>query len=201
LVSSLVSTPAVERRQDRFPDVERAAQRLARPRARLALVCKRAADIALALVMLVALLPILLAVVLLLAFAGDGWLEQRLRLGRNGRSVVLSRFRELPGGAFGRALERAGARDLPLLFAVLRGRLSFVGPRPVAPGTGAGYTGPRRLMAPGLTGPAQRGVSSPEEAAALDDAYVERWSLWVDARLLAGRPTTLVHHRVSKSSS
>ena len=70
--------------------------------------------------------------------------------------VVLSRFRELPG-AFGRLLARIGARELPLLFAVLRGRLSFVGPRALPPGTGHGHTGPRRLMAPGLTGPAQRG--------------------------------------------
>lgn len=198
---SLVSTQAVERREDRFPDVERAAQRLARPRARFALVCKRSVDIVLALTMLIALLPILIIVGLLLAFAGDCWLEQRRRVGRNGRPVVLSRFPELPGGAVGRALERIGARELPLLFAVLRGKLSFVGPRAVAPGAGAGHTGPRRLMAPGLTGPAQRGVTSPEEAAALDDAYVERWSLWVDARLLAGGRPKLVHHSVSKSSS
>jgi lipopolysaccharide/colanic/teichoic acid biosynthesis glycosyltransferase len=56
-------------------------------------------------------------------------------------------------------------------------------------------------MAPGLTGPAQRRFSSAQEADRLDDAYVERWSLWVDVRLLAGRRRRLVHHRVSKSSS
>ena len=124
-----VST-AMERKQDRSPDVERAAQRLGRPRARAALVAKRLLDVLLALAMVVALLP-------LFADRGRaarvrrrrGWLERRTRLGRHGRPVVLSRFRELPGGAFGRALERIGARELPLLFAVLRGRLSFVGPR------------------------------------------------------------------------
>ena len=191
----------MERKGDRFPDVERAAQRLARPAARAALVLKRSVDVLLALTMLVALLPVLIVVILLLLFAGDGWIEKRKRLGRNGRTVVLTRFRELPGGAFGRALERAGARELPILFAVMRGKLSFVGPRALPPGMGAGYTGPRRLMAPGLTGPAQHGFSSPEEANRLDDAYVERWSLWVDARLLAGRHPKPVHHRVSKTSS
>ncbi|HEY6891088.1 MAG TPA: sugar transferase, partial [Solirubrobacter sp.] len=131
--------------------------------------------------MLVALLPVLLVVLVLLGLAGDGWFEKRERLGRNGRTVVLRRFAELPGGAFGRGLERVGARELPLLLTVLRGRLSFVGPRALAPGTGAGYTGPRRLMAPGLTGPAQRGSGGAAEADGLDDAYVAQWTLWRDA--------------------
>jgi lipopolysaccharide/colanic/teichoic acid biosynthesis glycosyltransferase len=190
----------MERRQDRSPDVERAAERLGRPRARVALALKRLVDITLALVMLVALAPVWLAVVLLLAFAGDGWFETRTRLGRHGRSVVLARFGALPGGSFGRGLERIGARELPLLLAVLMGRLSLVGPRAVAPGTGAGYTGPRRLMAPGLTGPSQRdgGAGDADE---LDDAYVASWTLRGDLRLLAGFTPRRVHHRVSKSSS
>jgi lipopolysaccharide/colanic/teichoic acid biosynthesis glycosyltransferase len=195
-----VSTQAMERQEDRSPDVARAAQRLASPAARIALALKRLCDVALALVMLVALLPVLIVVALLLAFAGDGWIEKRMRLGRNGRSVVLTRFRELPGGAFGRSLERIGARELPLLLAVLRGRLSFVGPRALPPGTGAGYTGPRRLMAPGLIGPAQR-QGDGRDADSLDDAYVANWTLWRDARLLFGRAPKVAHHKVSKSSS
>jgi lipopolysaccharide/colanic/teichoic acid biosynthesis glycosyltransferase len=187
----------MERRES--PDVEQAARRLARPAARVALLLKRTVDVALALVMIVALLPVLILVVGLLLVAGDGgWIERRQRLGRNGRAVVLTRFRELPGGSLGRGLERVGARELPLLFAVLRGKLSLVGPRALAPGTGSGHTGPRRLMAPGLIGPAQLRSGADEEADRLDDAYVEGWSLWADVRLLASRPA---HHRVSKSSS
>ena len=194
-----MSTQAMERQEDRSPDVARAAQRLGRPRARISLALKRLCDIVLALLMLVALLPLLIVVVLLLAFAGDGWVEKRMRLGRNGRSVVLTRFRELPGGAVGRTLERIGVRELPVLMAVLRGRVSFVGPRALPPGTGSGYTGPRRLMAPGLTGPAQRGGDGCD-ADSLDDDYVATWSLWSDARLLFSRPKA-AHHKVSKSSS
>ena len=68
---------------------------------------KRTADVVLALAMIVALLPVLIAVIVLLLFAGDGgWIEKRQRLGRNGRLVTLTRFHELPGT--GRAL--AGAR-------------------------------------------------------------------------------------------
>jgi lipopolysaccharide/colanic/teichoic acid biosynthesis glycosyltransferase len=195
-----VSTQAMERQEDRSPDVARAAQRLGRPRARVSLAVKRLLDVLLALVMLVALLPLVLVVALLLAFAGDGWFEKRQRLGRNGRLVVLTRFRELPGGALGRGLERIGARELPLLLAVLGGRVSFVGPRALPPGTGSGYTGPRRLMAPGLTGPAQRGGEHCD-ADSLDDAYVATWSLWHDAQLLFGRAPKVAHHKVSKSSS
>jgi lipopolysaccharide/colanic/teichoic acid biosynthesis glycosyltransferase len=55
-------------------------------------------------------------------------------------------------------------------------------------------------MAPGLVGPAQRRGESDERAGSLDDAYVERWTLWLDALLLAGRCPEL-HQSVSKTSS
>jgi lipopolysaccharide/colanic/teichoic acid biosynthesis glycosyltransferase len=192
-----VSTPAMDRRQDGLTDVEQAAERLARPRARAELAAKRALDVVLALTVFVALMPLFVVVALLLGLAGGRWTEQRVRLGRNGRALVLLRFRELPGGAVGRALGRAGIRELPLLLAILRGQLSFVGPRALPPGTDAGHTGPRRLMAPGLLGPGHRGDVSDTE---LDDAYVARWSLWSDIRLLVSRSPG-VHQSVSKSIS
>src|SRR3954470_19181707 len=170
-------------RQDRSPDVEQAAQRLRLPRVRAGLAVKRTLDVLLSLLMLVALLPVMLLVCVLLAGAGGGWLEHRVRLGRDGPPGRLVRFRALPGG-FGRGLERLGARDVPLLAAVLIGRLSFVGPRALAPGTAAGFTGPRRLLAPGLIGPAQRWATDEQSASELDDAYVTGWSLLEDVRLL-----------------
>jgi lipopolysaccharide/colanic/teichoic acid biosynthesis glycosyltransferase len=181
-----VSAQAMQQELDRSPDVERAAERLARPHARAALAAKRTFDVVLALLMLVALLPLFGVVALLLVLAGDGWTEHRVRLGRDGRPVVLTRFRALPGGAVGRALERIGVRELPVLVAIVRGRVSFVGPRALPPGTDAGHTGPRRLMAPGLLGPAQRRCNDAVTESQLDDAYVEQWSLWTDVRLLAG---------------
>ena len=95
-------------------------------------------------------------------------------------------------------LERVGARELPLLFAVLRGRLSFVGPRALPPGTGAGHTGPRRLMAPGLTGRRSAGCAATRTRSTTPTS--SGWTLWVDALLLAGRCPKL-HHSVSKTSS
>lgn len=175
----------MDRTQDRSPDVEQAAERLRRPGARCALAAKRTLDVLLALVMLVALAPLFVLAGLLLGGAGSRrWLERCVRLGRDGEPVQLLRFRTLPGG-LGRALGRMGVRDLPLLLCVLDGRISFVGPRALAPGTDSGHTGPRRLMAPGLTGPAQRWGTDGRRAGELDDAYVAEWSLWSDVRMLA----------------
>ena len=67
-----MSTQAMERKEDRSPDVERAAQRLGRPPPASRSLLKRLCDIVLALAMLVALVPLCVVVVLLLAFAGDG---------------------------------------------------------------------------------------------------------------------------------
>jgi lipopolysaccharide/colanic/teichoic acid biosynthesis glycosyltransferase len=175
----------MERAPLRTPDVANAAERLDRPRLRAGLVVKRTLDVALALVALVALSPF--ALLALLGHLGDerGSVERRTRLGRDGQPVELLRFRPL-AGAPGRALERLGALDIPLLVHVLRGDLSFVGPRALPPGTDAGHTGPRRLMAPGLTGPAQRWAADADTAAELDDAYVTGWSLARDLRLLSG---------------
>jgi lipopolysaccharide/colanic/teichoic acid biosynthesis glycosyltransferase len=134
-----------------------------------------------ALAMLAALAPVLVLVTLLLLSGRHGWLESRERVGRDGARLRLWRFRRLPG-TLGGALEHIGARELPLLFAVAGGRLSFVGPRALPPEEGFG--GPRRLMAPGLIGPAQRWATDAETAARLDDAYVEEWSLAGDLKLL-----------------
>ena len=113
------------------PDVEQAARRLRRPRARGALVAKRTLDVLLAAAMLLALSPLIVLLLVLLGLAGRGWVEPRLRLGRDGRPIRIYRFRALPGG-LGSALERLGARELPVLLAILFGRLSFVGPRALA---------------------------------------------------------------------
>ena len=170
----------MERAQERPPDVIGAAERLLRQRARFRLGAKRAFDFALALVLLVALLPLILLVAVLLV-GRAGWLERRERLGRDGRPLHLWRFRPLPGGV-GRVLERAGVRELPLLLSVIGGGLSFVGPRALA--LDERDFGPRRLMAPGLIGPAQRWATDPATAAELDDTYVQEWSLRGDLRLL-----------------
>lgn len=168
----------------RPPDVEKAARRLRRPWSRVALAGKRVLDVALAIAMLIVLAPVgLLVAVLLLAEEGE-WTELRVRIGRDGRLLRLRRFRPLPG-RIGEVLERAGVRDLPLLISVIAGDMSLVGPRPLPPQLSAEQGGVPRLMAPGLTGPAQQWANDPESAAELDEAYVREWTLRGDVLLLA----------------
>ena len=131
-----MSTQAMERKEDRSPDVARAAQRLARPLARVRSALKRLRSTwCWRSVMLVALLPLFAASSLVLL----AWRRRLVRAARAARAQrPAGHPAALPAAAgrrVGRGLERVGARELPLLLAVLRGRLSFVGPRALAPGT------------------------------------------------------------------
>jgi polysaccharide biosynthesis protein PslA len=101
----------------------------------------------------------------------------------------------------GAILRRTSLDELPQIFNVLRGDMSFIGPRPHAPGTRAGgklfeevtdrYAARHRVK-PGLTGLAQvrgyRGKTDTEEKLVLrvesDLEYIEKWSLWLDLVIL-----------------
>jgi exopolysaccharide biosynthesis polyprenyl glycosylphosphotransferase len=91
-------------------------------------------------------------------------------------------------GAF---LRRTSLDELPQLWNVVRGSMSLVGPRPPVPAEVARYDlwHRRRLsMKPGITGLWQ--VSSRLEAefdrwVELDLRYIDRWSLWLDLKIMA----------------
>jgi lipopolysaccharide/colanic/teichoic acid biosynthesis glycosyltransferase len=90
----------------------------------------------------------------------------------------------------GRLLRRYSIDELPQLWNVLRGEMSLVGPRPHPVDDFAGYQLDhlRRLdMTPGLTGLWQitaRTDPSVQKSMTLDLEYIERWSLWLDLRIL-----------------
>ncbi len=96
--------------------------------------------------------------------------------------------RVTPLGAF---LRRTSIDELPQLWNVLRGEMSLVGPRPAPPREVEGYDvwHRRRLsMKPGITGLWQvtaRGDDDFERRASLDLDYIDRWSLWLDVKILA----------------
>ena len=91
----------------------------------------------------------------------------------------------------GRFLRRTSLDELPQLWNVLRGQMSLVGPRPAPPREVEGYDlwHRRRLsMKPGLTGLWQvtaRGNDDFDERAKLDLEYIDRWSFWLDVKILA----------------
>ena len=113
---------------------------------RLDAAAKRALDIVASLLMLTALLPLILLVALLVRLdsPGPAFFKVR-RIGRNGRDLMMLKFRKMKDDAAGIALTTHGddrltrigaflARskldELPQLWHVLRGDMSLVGPRP-----------------------------------------------------------------------
>jgi exopolysaccharide biosynthesis polyprenyl glycosylphosphotransferase len=93
--------------------------------------------------------------------------------------------------SLGRWLRRLSIDELPQLWNVLRGDMSLVGPRPPLPDEVARYDiwHRRRLsMKPGVTGLWQvsaRQNTDFDERAELDLVYIDRWSLWLDLKILA----------------
>jgi len=91
----------------------------------------------------------------------------------------------------GRFLRRMSLDELPELWMVLRGVMSLVGPRPLLPEYLAKYTPDqmrRHDVKPGITGWAQvkgRQAISFGKRIELDLWYVDNWSLWLDAKILA----------------
>ncbi|KQV25458.1 sugar transferase [Yonghaparkia sp. Root332] len=174
--------------------------------ARLDAAVKRGLDVIGAASLLVVTMPIMAVTALaVLVVHGRPVLFSQERPGRNGRIFRLRKFRTMrhPDQASGRVSDAEritpfGARlratsldELPSLFNVLVGDMSFVGPRPLLVRYLDLYSvrqGRRHEVRPGITGLAQvsgRNAISWEERLELDVRYVETRTLALDARILA----------------
>ncbi|MEG3163607.1 sugar transferase [Sphingomonas sp. PB2P19] len=170
------------------------------------LVAKRVLDIvAAAGALTLAAVPLAVAAILIRVRLGAPILFRQVRPGRGGRPFMIFKFRtmsdardpsgqllpdEVRLGAFGRALRRWSVDELPQLFNVLRGDMSFIGPRPLLmqylPLYDA-WQSRRMEVRPGITGWAQvrgRNRSTWPQRFADDVYYVDHVSLGLDLRIL-----------------
>lgn len=137
---------------------------------------KRAMDVVLALLGLIVAAPLMILVALLIRLDSPGTaIFSQPRLGLNGRLFLMHKFRKFPdnwgtkGAAvtvasdarmtrLGRVLERTKLDELPQLWNILIGEMSFVGPRPETKGFKDLFTGDFARVhdyLPGIFGPNQ----------------------------------------------
>jgi lipopolysaccharide/colanic/teichoic acid biosynthesis glycosyltransferase len=165
--------------------------------------------VALASALLLGLAPLLavLAAAVKATSPGDVLFRQR-RIGKDGRPFTILKLRTMvrdaprsPLGSYclpddpritplGRILRRTSLDELPQLVNVLRGDMSFVGPRPDLPHHVERYSPAQRrrlVVRPGITGWAQvngRNSLPWADRIALDLAYLDGWTLGRDVRIV-----------------
>ncbi len=164
---------------------------------------KRLIDIAVALVLIIAVAPLTLAVAaLVLIDVGFPVVFWQQRIGYRGRPFRVYKFRTMrsPFDRAGQAvpeakrlshlgglLRRKHLDEIPQLFNILFGSMSLVGPRPLLPIDQSKDVRFRHQVRPGLTGLAQinGGTSlSADEKTAIDEWYIQRASLFLDIKIL-----------------
>lgn len=189
---------------------------------------KRVIDVVGALVALAVLGPVLAVVAAGVRLTSRGpILFRQSRLGRSGVPFEIWKFRTMYAGArevrnadgsafsanddprvtpLGRLLRASSLDELPQLWNVVRGDMSLVGPRPDQVDQMRYYKPAeyRKLaVRPGITGLAQvrgRNRIAWEARKQLDSDYVDRWSIWLDAKLLAETvPCVLLRRGIHQS--
>lgn len=167
---------------------------------------KRLFDFLVSLLALLLLSPILLVVAgLVTIFHGWPVLFRQQRPGYRGQLFHIYKFRTMSNARdkagnllpdaqrltpLGRFLRSSSLDELPELFNILKGEMSFVGPRPLLTQYLERYSpeqARRHDVMPGLTGWAQvngRNALSWEEKFKLDVWYVDNWSFWLDIKII-----------------
>lgn len=163
-------------------------------------------DFILAFLLIIVFSPIILIVALLIKLKlGSPILFTQERPGLNGKIFRIYKFRtmsderdskgdllsdELRLKGFGKLIRKSSLDELPQLFNVLKGEMSFVGPRPLLVEYLKLYNqeqAKRHNVKPGITGWAQvngRNAISWEEKFKLDVYYVEHISFMLDCKIL-----------------
>ncbi len=183
---------------------------------------KRIFDIILATIGLTVLFPVFILLIgLIKVTTTNSVFFKQKRVGLNGNNFTMIKFRTMrinhkgntisikgesritPLGAF---LRKYKLDELPELWNVLKGDMSFVGPRPDVPGYADKLKGNDRVILsfrPGITGPASIKYSNEEEILSkvanpvkyndevlypekvrINKNYIQHWSFWLDVKII-----------------
>ena len=180
----------------------------------LSRLIKSLGDRLLAAIALILLLPFVAILAIAIYFKmGSPVIFSQARVGKNNSIFTFYKFRTMndqrdsdgkllpdkerltPLGEF---LRQSSLDELPQLWNVLRGDMSFIGPRPLVTDYLDRYTSEqarRHEVTPGITGWAQingRNSISWEKKFQLDLWYIDHWSLWLDIKILLQTVTKIV---------
>jgi lipopolysaccharide/colanic/teichoic acid biosynthesis glycosyltransferase len=172
----------------------------------LSRLIKSSGDRLLAAIALILLSPFVTILAIAIYFKmGSPVIFAQARVGKNNSIFTFYKFRTMtdqrdsdgkllpdmerltPLGEF---LRQTSLDELPQLWNVLRGDMSFIGPRPLITAYLERYTpeqARRHEVTPGITGWAQingRNSISWEKKFQLDIWYIDHWSLWLDLKIL-----------------
>lgn len=163
-------------------------------------------DRAIAALLLLLFSPISIVVAIVVGIRmGTPIVFTQMRPGKNSQIFTVYKFRTMTGDCdadgnllsdeerlipLGQFLRKASLDELPQLWNVLMGDMSFVGPRPLLVRYLERYSpeqARRHDVRPGITGWAQvngRNALTWDEKFRLDLWYVDNWSLWLDLKIL-----------------
>jgi len=180
---------------------------------------KRGLDIIISLLALIILCPVLFFIIISIKVSSKGpAIFKQKRAGKHGNPFVFYKFRTMiidtdPFGPspksgrdprltkVGRILREYSIDELPQLFNILKGDMSFVGPRPLYLSQIPEWSErqkKRLFVKPGLTGLAQisgRGELTREEKLELDAKYVETAGFLSDVRIALATIASVFHRK------
>jgi sugar transferase (PEP-CTERM system associated) len=182
--------------------------------ARLTTISRNVVHWTVALIGFVLCLPIVIVTAALIKLESKGPVfYKQERVGKNGRPFVLTKFRSMRVDAeqsgpvwaskdddrttrIGRIIRKVRIDEIPQFWNILRGQMSFVGPRPERPHFVAQlaeeipYYEQRHLIAPGLTGWAQikypygASIEDARQKLQYDLFYIKHYGLVLDAIIM-----------------
>jgi len=184
----------------------------------LALMLKSSFDVILGVCLFLLIFPVLIfiAIAIKLDSSGPVFFKQK-RVGIKGRQFLIYKFRTMVVNAVnigaglnivdndpritvvGKFLRDWSLDELPQIINIVKGEMSFIGPRPTLQYQVDNYTGHQRKrlnMKPGVTGWSQvngRNNISWEDRIDLDVWYVENWSPWLDMKIALKTPAVVVN--------